>query len=348
MGEGFPGEHVAPTATDLGGQVPGRVPGQLCARWTGLDRLRPPDRAAVAACQDPRSEGPHRRIWGRLSRAAGTVQDTEDAGPWGQERQRGRHTGPAAAVGPGGAAGGPVGLHVVRLHSAWARGSRDQAGHCRDTVTRHGTVALPRTRTPPLCLPSVPRAAVSQAPRPPTRAAPTAARRPRPRPPSLPRAGFRFPSRGPAHRKCRPQRHVSRASSLGAPPRDRRFKSATWRWPARNAARSNEYDGDHATLPVRPADVPAAVVGPGPSRVAQAPVAKACEAPTRRMCVDATRTPAATHEERRVASVTIIEMTPILAAEFSSWLCIYSRHVCVRNHLQRWSQIEFNLKPQIS
>lgn len=172
MGEGFPGEHVAPTATDLGGQVPGRVPGQLCARWTGLDRLRPPDRAAVAACQDPRSEGPHRRIWGRLSRAAGTVQDTEDAGPWGQERQRGRHTGPAAAVGPGGAAGGPVGLHVVRLHSAWARGSRDQAGHCRDTVTRHGTVALPRTRTPPLCLPSVPRAAVSQAPRPPTRGGP--------------------------------------------------------------------------------------------------------------------------------------------------------------------------------
>lgn len=256
--------------------------------------------------------------------------------------------GPAAAVGPGGAAGGPVGLHVVRLHSAWARGSRDQAGHCRDTVTRHGTVALPRTRTPPLCLPSVPRAAVSQAPRPPTRAAPTAARRPRPRPPSLPRAGFRFPSRGPAHRKCRPQRHVSRASSLGAPPRDRRFKSETWRRPARNAARSNEYDGDHATLPVRPADVPAAVGGPGPSRVAQAPVAKACEAPTRRMCVDATRTPAATHEERRVASVTIIEMTPILAAEFSSWLCIYSRHVCVRNHLQRWSQIEFNLKPQIS
>lgn len=168
------------------------------------------------------------------------------------------------------------------------------------------------------------------------------------RPPSLPRAGFRFPSRGPAHRKCRPQRHVSRASSLGAPPRDRRFKSETWRRPARNAARSNEYDGDHATLPVRPADVPAAVVGPGPSRVAQAPVAKACEAPTRRMCVDATRTPAATHEERRVASVTIIEMTPILAAEFSSWLCIYSRHVCVRNHLQRWSQIEFNLKPQIS
>lgn len=135
MGEGFPGEHVAPTATDLGGQVPGRVPGQLCARWTGLDRLRPPDRAAVAACQDPRSEGAHRRIRGRLSRAAGTVQDTEDAGPWGQERQRGRHTGPAAAVGPGGAAGEPVGLHVVRLHSAWARGSRDQAGHCRDTVT---------------------------------------------------------------------------------------------------------------------------------------------------------------------------------------------------------------------
>lgn len=80
--------------------------------------------------------------------------------------------GPAAAAGPGGAAGGPVGLHVVRLHSAWARGSRDQAGHCRDTVTRHGTVALPRTRTPPLCLPSVPRAAVSQAPRPPTRGGP--------------------------------------------------------------------------------------------------------------------------------------------------------------------------------
>lgn len=172
MGEGFPGEHVAPTATDLGGQVPGRGPGQLCARWTGLDRLRPPDRAAVAACQDPRSEGAHRRIWGDCREPLGQCRTQRTRGRGDRRGSGGGTRGPAAAVGPGGAAGGPVGLHVVRLHSAWARGSRDQAGHCRDTVTRHGTVALPRTRTPPLCLPSVPRAAVSQAPRPPTRGGP--------------------------------------------------------------------------------------------------------------------------------------------------------------------------------
>lgn len=120
MGEGFPGEHVAPTATDLGGQVPGRVLGQLCARWTGLDRLRPPDRAAVAACQDPRSEGPHRRIWGRLSRAAGTVQDTEDAGPWGQERQRGRHT------------------RAGSRRGAWRGGRRACGSPCRQAAQRLG------------------------------------------------------------------------------------------------------------------------------------------------------------------------------------------------------------------
>lgn len=128
-------------------------------------------------------------------------------------------------------------------------------------MTRH---RRPPKDTDPAALPPerptgrrVPGTASSHPRRPPAPGAPAW-------PPSLPRAGFRFPSRGPAHRKCRPQRHVSRASSLGAPPRDRRFKSATWRRPAHNAARSNEYDGDHATLPVRPADVPAAVVARAP------------------------------------------------------------------------------------
>lgn len=120
MGEGFPGEHVAPTATDLGGQVPGRVPGQLCARWTGLDRLRPPDRAAVAACQDPRSEGAHRRIWGE------TV-----ASRWDSAGHRGR-----GAVGTGEAAG--AAHRAGSRRGAWRGGRRACGSPCRQAAQRLG------------------------------------------------------------------------------------------------------------------------------------------------------------------------------------------------------------------
>lgn len=119
MGEGFPGEHVAPTATDLGGQVPGRGPGQLCARWTGLDRLRPPDRAAVAACQDPRSEGAHRRIWGDCREPLGQCRTQRTRG---RGDRRGSGGGTQGRQPPWGLAGRPAGLWVSMSSGCTAPG----------------------------------------------------------------------------------------------------------------------------------------------------------------------------------------------------------------------------------